>query len=340
MRLVFEKMINNSLGRALRFDLRNGKTFLNQQQSHQSVFIWTEVFNCGELADIVIRSFLCHHKESIHVFGYTQDLRTLTKDPRVIPMPVDPTCAIRKNYLPLSSRIDGPFLQNGYEKGHLGTARLWAHLIKNRREDVLVHIDSDLIFIGNAVDDVIKALLNSAVLAGSRRMYMNNLNHIGDVSHQPDCVDTMCFGFRRDLIPRSTFHGLVRRLRGQTWRDKLLGRKIIDFFDSISYSLMKKGSVAYLCSPGSGTSGFRQVDSPFMNKIVEVRSAVGSGCAFFKGYGKNVPETYRSYALESYSIYAFYLLGIETGISRPMPGELELNLLTIDKLKWNRAGFK
>ena len=77
-----------------------------------------------------------------------------------------------------------------------------------------------------------------------------------------------------------------------------------------------------------------------MNKIVEVRSAVGSGCAFFKGYGKNVPETYRSYALESYSIYAFYLLGIETGISRPMPGELELNLLTIDKLKWNRAGFK
>ena len=150
----------------------------------------------------------------------------------------------------------------------------------------------------------------------------------------------MCFGFRRSLVPRSTFHGLVRRLRGQTWRDHILCRKIIDFFDSISYSLMKKGSVAYLCSPGIGTSGFRQVDSPFMNKIVEVRSAVGSGCAFFKGHGKSVPETYRSYALESYSIYAFYLLGIETGISRPTPGELELNLLTIDKLKWNRAGFK
>ena len=59
------------------------------------------------------------------------------------------------------------------------------------------------------------------------------------------------------------------------------------------------------------------MNSQFMKKFLEVRSAVGSGCAFFKGHGKKVPDTYRKYALEGYSIYAYYLLGIETGISHP-----------------------
>lgn len=313
---------------------------MKQSYNNHSAFIWTEVFNCGELSDIVVRSFLCHHNESIHVFGYTQDLKTLINDPRVIPMPIDPSCATRRRHLPLSSKIDGPYLQRGYEMGHLGTARLWAHLIKNRREDFLIHIDSDLIFLDNAVDDVINALRNSAVLAGSRRMYKNNLNHLEDVGHLPDCVDTMCFGFNRRKVPKSTFPGLIRRLRGQTWRDKIIGRKIIDFFDSISFSLMRKGLIVYLCSPHDGPSGIRQVDSPFMNKIVEVRSAVGSGCAFSKGYGKKVADAYRVYALESYSIYAYYLLGFETGISRPTPGELESKLKSIDRQNWKSIGTK
>lgn len=313
---------------------------MEKSQNNHSAFIWTEVFDCGELADIVIRSFLSHHNESIHVFGFTEDLKALANDPRVIPMPFDPALAIRKIYLPFSSKIDGPFVQKGYEKGHLGTARLWAHLIKNRDEDLLIHIDSDLIFTGNAVDDIIGALQGNSVVAGSRRMYKNNLNSKENARHLPDCVDTMCFGFRRSLVPRSTFLGLVRRLRGQTWRDHILGRKIIDFFDSISFSLMEKGSVSYLCSPDCGPSGFRGVDSPFLNKILEVRSAVGSGCAFSKGHGKKVADTYRNYALQSYSIYAYYLLGVETGISRPTPGELESTLLSIDKQIWKHTGIK
>ena len=77
-----------------------------------------------------------------------------------------------------------------------------------------------------------------------------------------------------------------------------------------------------------------------MNKIVEVRSAVGSGCAFSKGYGKKVADTYRVYALESYSIYAYYLLGFETGISRPTPGELESKLKSIDRQNWKSIGTK
>ena len=325
---------------ALRLVLRKGRFNLEKSQNSRSVFIWTEVFNCGELADIVLRSFLCHHAELIHVFGYVEDLKDIIIDPRVIQVPINRSITTRKALLPFSSKIDGPFVQKGYEKGHLGTARLWAHLIKNRREDFLVHIDSDLIFIGNAVDDVIGALRDNFVVAGSRRMYKNNLNHRDDIRHLPDCVGTSCFGFRRSLVPRSTFHGLVRRLQGQTWRDKILGRIIIDFFDSVTFSLMQRGSVAYLCSPHDGSSGFRQVNSQFMKKMLEVRSAVGSGCAFSKGYGIRVADTYRKYALESYSIYAYYLLGIETGISRPTPGELESTLLSLDKQTWNRRGNK
>lgn len=318
--------------------LQTIKNDSNSQNPH-SVFIWTEVFNCGELADIVVRSFLAHHKERIHVYGYVDDLANIPNDPRVIPIQLSRTTIKRRFVLPLSSKIDGPFIQRGYESGHLGTARLWAHIIKNRHEDFLIHTDSDLIFVGNAVDDIVNALKTNAAAAGSRRMYRNNLNQRDDIRHLPDCLDTMCFGFRRNMVPRSTFQGLIRRIRGQTWRDQISGRKILDFFDSITFSIMKKGPVSYLCSLDGGSSGFRQPHSVFMSKIVEVRSAVGSGCAFFKGYGSTVPDSYRNYALESYSIYAYYLMGYETGISRPIPGELEATLLSIDKQNWNRIGI-
>ncbi len=82
------------------------------------------------------------------------------------------------------------------------------------------------------------------------------------------------------------------------------------------------------------------MNSQFMKKMLEVRSAVGSVCAFSKGYGIRVADTYRKYSLESYYIYAYYLLGIETGISRPTHGELESTLLSLDKQTWNRRGNK
>lgn len=299
-----------------------------------SEFIWTEAFNCGPLLDVVIPSYLAHHTRPIHVLGFDDDLSGLPRDPRVIAVRIDRSTVRRSRSLPLSATIDGPFLSDGYSHGHLGTARLWAHVIKARPEDLLVHVDADLVFTGNAVDDVVEALSAGAVLAGPRRMYRNNLNNRDDVRRFPDCVDTLCFGFRRGALPASTYPGLVRRIRQRTYLDRLRRRVPLDFFDSVSFDLMRRGEVAYLDSPLEGSSGHRRSDSSFLSKLIEVRSAVGSGCAFSRGLGLDVPESYRNYALESYSVYAYYLLGEETGIPRPVPGPLEERLQRIDKEKW------
>lgn len=299
-----------------------------------SAFVWTEVFNCGPLKGVLVPSYLAHNREPLHVFGFPDDLEGLVHDDRVIPVPIDRAARRRRKLRPLSSNIDGPFLSEGYGSGHLGTARLWAHILKNRREDLLIHVDADLVFIGNAVDDVISALMAGSVLAGPRRMYRNNLNEREDVRGFPDCVDTLCFGLRRGALPHSTYPGLVRRIRQQTHLDRLRGRVPLDFFDSLSFDLMKRGTVAYLDSPADGVSGRRRPDSSFLSKIIEVRSAVGSGCAFSKGLGRSVPASYRNYALESYSIYAYYLLEQETGIPRPKPGVLEKKLQRINREKW------
>ena len=299
-----------------------------------SAFVWTEVFNCGPLARVLVPSYVAHHREPLHVFGFPDDLEGLIQDERVVPMPIDRDARRRRAWRLLSSAIDGPFLSDGYVSGHLGTARLWAHILKNRREDLLIHVDADLVFVGNAVAEVISALMAGSVLAGPRRMYRNNLNKRDDVRRFPDCVDTLCFGLRRDALPHATYPGLVRRIRQQTYLDRLRGRVPIDFFDSLAFDLMKRGPVAYLDSPADGVSGIRCPDSSFLSKIIEVRSAVGSGCAFSKGLGRNVPTSYRDYALESYSIYAYYLLGQETGIPRPALGVLEERLQSINREKW------
>lgn len=302
--------------------------------SEDSVFVWTEVFNCGPLSSVVVPSYLAHHKRPLHVFGFPDDLDGIAAGQQVIPVAIDRRALARRRWRPLGSQIDGPFLAKGYESGHLGTARLWAHIIMHRTESFLVHIDADLVFVGNAVDDVVAALSAGAVLAGPRRMYRHNLNGRDDVQQLPDCVDTLCFGFRRDCLPVVTYPGLVRRIRGRTPLDRLHRRIPLDFFDSVSFDVMKRGSVGYLDSPDEGSSGIRRNDSEFLSKVIEVRSAVGSGCAFSQGLGSNVPDSYRKYALESYSVYAYYLLGLETGIVRPKPGPLEERLQRIDREKW------
>lgn len=290
------------------------------------------MFNCGMLAQVLLPSYIKHHKSPIHVFGFPDDLVDLPKHEFVIPVPISERqtdkCGIAKGLREQS-------LRDGFRFGHLGTARLWAFLIKTRPERHLIHVDSDVIFLGNAVHDVEVALGSGSVLAGPRRMYRLNLNGRDEVRGLLDCVDTYCFGFDKRALRFTSTRGLVRRIRGQTLGGLLQGRRVLDFFDTVSFELMKSGVVAYLDSPDAGQSGERNLDSDFSKKILEVRSAVGTGCAVFGGHAGSIPESYKRYALESFSIFAFYLLGVETGISRPEPGELEARLLRLDRQNWS-----
>jgi hypothetical protein len=295
-------------------------------------FVWTEVFNCGTLAQVLLPSYVKHHYLPIHVYGFPSDLSNLPGHDLIVPVPISDDPRVHVEH---SRGLREDYLRAGYRFGHLGTARLWAYLIKTRPEKNLIHVDSDVIFLGDAVHDIEDALDRGSVLAGRRRMYRFNLNGRDDVRKRADCVDTYCFGFDRRAARARSNWGLVRQIRGQTIIGRMRGQRVIDFFDTVAFRVMKSGNVAYLDSSHSGSSSARNLNSVFSSKILEVRSAVGTGCAIFNGHGKLVPEPYRKYALESFSIFAYYLLGIETGIARPTPGDLEAKLLQIDRQSWS-----
>ena len=56
----------------------------------------------------------------------------------------------------------------GYKKGHKGTAILWDYLINSRTEKILIHLDSDTIFLNDIVTDLIHAIDNEGNSIESR----------------------------------------------------------------------------------------------------------------------------------------------------------------------------
>lgn len=294
---------------------------------HQDVFIWSEAFGCGELLNPLVSSFFAHHDLKLHLFGNVRDLDQLTVvDDRVSRVhpghPAFPESVARQ-------------VKIGYQTGHLGTARLWAYLIRQRREKYLVHIDADMIFLGDAVSDVLNALMSGFVLAGSRRVYRNNSLGFANTYHTPDTVDTHCFGFSRERVSRFSAVTLTRRILGATRLDRLRRRVIIDFFDPVSLELLRKGAGAYLDSPFSGPHGLKDFDSPFLKKLLIVRSAVGSGCAISKGF-MNASEPYRSYALESWEIYSSFFLKRAPRYVHGVDADLEFLISQVDTETWTR----
>lgn len=308
---------------------------MSNSVDEMSVFIWTEVFNCGELSTILTLSYLAHNSHPIHVFGYPEDLKFLPKSERIIPCGVTNTqLDLDCEWLDQTKPPNESWIRDGYSHGHLGTARLWAYLIKNRKEDFLLHVDSDLVFVGDAVDQLVEILTPDLAAAGARRMYFNNLNGIPGLDKQADCIDTLCFVFRRDFVPRRTLKGLVRKIRGRTRFDRIRNRKIIDFFDSVTFALAKKGKLVFMDSPEQGAQGFRDANSAFLSKIIEVRSAVGTGCALKKGVPSSAPDSYKTYALESYAIYTHFLLDPTTPLPEGVDEYLENRMKNLNRSTW------
>jgi len=299
--------------------------------AEDQIFIWTEVFNCGELSKIVIPSFLANHKDSpVHVYGFEDDLKYLPQDPRVIPMRLPTGHSIwRKKGRPED------YVREGYKRGHLGTARLFAHVFETRQEPYLIHFDADIIFVGPAIQQVIEALVQENVLAGLRRAYLHNPHGRDDVRHLSDCVDTVCLGVSRRNLPGWHHAKMVRNISGSLTRiDRFRGRRVIDFFDPVTLEMAKSGPVAYLDSPEAGVQGVQDNNSNFYKSFIQVWSAVGSGCSFSKYRPPSVPEPYVEYALQSYRLYAHYLLGERSPEQLPPPGAVEEKLKRLNQTNW------
>lgn len=300
-------------------------------------FIWTEAIGCGAILRPFLESYAAHHDTPIHIIGYERDLEDLPRTGQFIPLvignPREGTTAPDSEL-----RVSKNLVENAYESGHNGTALVWAMLAKERSEEILIHLDADTVFLGNVVDPVVEVALKGYGLVGTRRPYRHSRANKSRwqrlATHfMADTVNTHCFAFRRDLLDESLrdLHMLMRGAHPNRAIGVLF--PVIDFFDRVSYRLMRRGGVFYLDSEDQGRHGEHTHESPHESKMITF-SAVGSGYAFSRNPRADVPETYKHYAMKSYSLFANNLLGIKVDYEQLDNEFVKSQLSRLDRNSW------
>jgi hypothetical protein len=295
---------------------------------NEDVFIWTEAFNCGEILAPMLSSYVKHHNLPIHVYGTQNDLdEVLVKSDLIVFEKLNK----RYNAVSVLDKI-----LKGYKNGHKGTAILWAYLIKTRSEKIFIHLDSDTIFLEDVVTDLIDAIMMQGYsIAGSRRAYKNRAYRKEGLDGKllnlrPDAVNTDCFAFDTQYINKHPYFWLRRKILGR----RVSINPVVDFFDPITFEIIKKGGlIKYMDSPDGGFNSFIDNDSKFIKSRISF-AAVGSGCNFYKNGHTGIPKGYSDFALASYSLFAFEFLQKNTGIAPLKSEELESKLLLLDKENW------
>jgi hypothetical protein len=315
-------------------------------------FVWTEVFNCGEIGAVAISSFLEHHPETVvHVYGAAEDLALVPEAPTVIKVMLPSGSGSEfSSWLWRTFSIGKPsitetYLKKGFSHGHLGTARLWAYLMICRPETKMIHFDSDIVFLGDMVTEVQKRL-DKYDLVGPVRNYKHNRNNLDHVRHLADLTQTCCFGFNKSKINSHRYSELVKMTLG-SYNPK--GHPVIDFFDPVMFEILgNKGTISFLnhdevggCNlQGSRQNAFAEVndfETPFKidfgSKLIHF-SAVGSGVNIYRNKVVRIPESYRQYALDRYALFAKVFYGRDIGMNLSSYGTLIDHLKRIDTERW------
>lgn len=225
------------------------------------VYIFTEIVGCGKIGRVALDSFHKYHNYKVYVYGTKEDFAHLVPHEHNILIEV-PT-----HILP------------AYKHGHVGTALLWEHVIKHCPTSYMLHIDSDVIFRQNIIDEMI-ALTPEYDLIGPIRNYHHNPHHNTQVAHLADICQTNCTLWNKDRISPHYLYGKVsisswfkqritlspiqiaRRMKWQlkhlfgSYRMSTFAQMIhgtynpfpfptIDFFDPIMFDMIKNGASIY-----------------------------------------------------------------------------------------------
>ncbi len=278
-----------------RFDI---KPLTLPSKNKNNIFIFTEIINCGKIGKIAIESFVRFHPNAqLCVFGMKDDLAWIHPSKK----------------LSLIDISDHKIIVQGFRSGHLGTAMLWAKLIKERKDRYIIHFDSDVIFRHEALSDITKPLNQGFDLVGYIRNYKHNPNNRTDVQHLPDLTQTAFFGFNREKIDSFSLPNLTKMCQGSY---NPAGHPIIDFFDPVMFNILKnRGRIHHLSAKNYGGCDYlgqrAKNDYPELNNLIDFGhkyihfSAVGSGMNFYEHEREisGVPESYKSYAMGKYALF-------------------------------------
>lgn len=291
-----------------------------------SYFIWTEIYNCGKIGNIALRFFNKFHPHlKVHVYGRKKDFEEIEKFDNVefiiLPDGFIHECL---DFVGIPDMTTNKLL-NGFKKGHLGTARLWAFLIKTRPEQFMIHFDSDVIFRDNLLDDILEKTKDFDIV-GPYRLYKNNPNNRNDIRQYPDLSQTSCFAFNKDKVSNFFYPMLVKMCQGVY---NPLKHPVIDFFDPVMFNILNNGGrichlnhdeVGAWNQNGSRDNKFKEInnfDTPFKidfgSKMIHF-SAVGSGMNIYNDQKVTMPENYRQYALDRYALFCKIFYDEDIGI--------------------------
>lgn len=266
--------------------------------NNSEILIFVIAYNCGKVANKMLESFHLHHNSKIHIFGTHKDFKSITKHPN-------------NEYIEVSTDDQ---LKEYFKQGHLGTSYVWTKVLKGEYGDFkkIIQVDSDVIFRQECLSDIFIKFDEGYDLIGPRRSYDKNKCGRNDVVGLglPDVLSTYFIGINKEKISDYDFNTLHRMVVGYY---NPQGYPILDFFDPVSFDIIKNGGkICYLDFNDYGSTnsdGSSDNDYPKMNELYDFGNkimhfaGIGSGMNFYYNGNGNVPETYTEWAKKRFSLY-------------------------------------
>ena len=294
------------------FHIETSDSFIDiEKYVNDKFYLYTECVNCPEICVNSIKTYLKYHKYNVTIFLTKKDREYFIEN-------------LPESKLINFNIVDDDMIKIYNESGHLGTAHIWNHVkdINTKNNKKIIHFDSDTIFRGNIIDDILLPLDNEYDLVGSCRCYKHNLNNRNDIRDKQDVVQTYCFGYNPQKCSKFDDNINLLMIRGLY---NPLKFNILDFFDPVSFDIINNGGrvkfidhnvIGGLDRKGSKLNKYKNINSffDFGDKIVHF-SSVGSGINFRKALENrvniDVPMTYVNHALKTLDIYNYLLFNKE-----------------------------
>ena len=257
-------------------------------------FIFTEIYNCGPIGAVSLKSYCRYAHKLVHVFGEVDDFKELgniVNHPFIKPMSI------------------GQDIIDRFKNGHEGTAHLFATICKlHGRNKRIIHFDSDIYFKKESLSEIIKAFDEGFDIIGTRRCYGNNPGRVKGLEDYPDTISTYFMGMNLEKLPDYPIEYLAKMWQGAIHP---LGWPILDFGDSVTHTMLNNGAkIKYLDwnKFGSQNSEGKKTNDYKSNLHLDM----GSHLAHFGGVGSgysvhnkmSFPEkSYAEWSLGRYELF-------------------------------------
>jgi hypothetical protein len=237
----------------------------------QKIHNFTIMAGCAPVGVKMLESYFEFHDEKIHVYLFNDDLNKIIGEYQW------------KGSI-LLSKIDFHILDDAlkydFKQGHLGTAKVWAQVVRENSESYLIHIDSDVIFKKESLSLIEKA--GYPEIYGSRRCYKNNPGKSPVQEGLEDAVSTYFVGINSKWIDSEVYdNDFVRMFQGAY---NPLGFPVLDFFDPVFFHMRNNGATVYY-EDRNIVGGQDESGSKVNNYPSNLHIDMGSHLAHFGGVG-------------------------------------------------------